>query len=212
MKKTVVITGCSTGIGYHLAKAYLAKGYEVFGSVRKETDADKLRTELPGITPLLFDVTDEAAIQTAAKSVEEKLAGRYLDLLINNAGVAVSGPLMLLDMEEMRKQFEINVFGLLRVTQLFLPLLGAVEKQLHPPGKIINISSVAGQLVFPFLGPYAASKHALEALSHSLRRELLPHGIQVVIVGPSGIKTPLWKSSKTCSKNVAKKCGNRHGT
>lgn len=193
MKKSVLISGVSTGIGYHLLKVYSERDYQVFGSVRKQNDAEQLLEEFPEFTPLLFDVTDNEAIKAAVTIVEKKLNGQGLGILINNAGVAVSGPLMLLELEEFQRQFDINVFGLLRLTKACLPLLGASENLGHPPGKILNISSISGKVGYPFLGAYASSKHAVEGLSHSLRRELLPFGIDVILIAPGSIKTPIWE-------------------
>lgn len=191
--KHVLITGASTGIGFAAAEAFIAKGYHVYGSVRKQIDAEKLQERLgKGFTPLLFDVTDEAAIKAAAQKLEAEIGKEGLACLINNAGVAVSGPMHLVPIDELRFQFEVNLFGLMAVTQAFLPLLGAKENPGHAPGRIIMISSVGGKLAAPFLGPYSASKHALEAVSHSLRRELQVYGIDVIIVGPGAVKTPIW--------------------
>ena len=205
MSKSVVITGISTGIGYNLAKEYARRGYQVFGSIRSEKDRERLSKELPDVNLLMFDVVDEQAIQAAAKEVASKLEGKGLDLLINNAGMVVSGPLMLLDMEEFKKQYDINVFGMLRVSQAFLPMLGAVEDSVHPPGTIINIGSVTGQIAFPFAGAYSSSKFAVEGLSHSLRRELLPFGVKVVLIAPASVKTPIWnkESATTIPDSVA---------
>lgn len=191
--KHVLVTGASTGIGFAAAQAFIAKGYHVYGSVRKQADADKLQQELgKQFSPLLFDVTDGPAITAAAKKVEAEIGKEGLACLVNNAGVAVSGPMQLVPIDEMRFQFEVNLFGLLAVTQAFLPLLGAKENPGHAPGRIIMISSVGGKIAAPFLGPYVASKHALEGLSHSLRRELQIYGIDVIIVGPGAVKTPIW--------------------
>lgn len=191
--KNIVITGASTGIGYALCKIYLDAGYRVFGSVRKQADADRLQSELgKGIHPMLFDVTHQEDVEAAAAEVKVALKGEGLALLINNAGIATSGPLMLQPLDELRKQFEINVIGLFGVTQAFLPLLGAVKNAPHPPGRIINISSVGGKIAAPFLGAYSGSKHALEGMSESLRRELQLYGIDVIVVGPGAIKTPIW--------------------
>ncbi|MEL7002768.1 MAG: SDR family NAD(P)-dependent oxidoreductase, partial [Bacteroidota bacterium] len=193
MNKTVLITGISSGIGYHLARTYTEKGYQVFGSIRSEADKLRLSKELPDLHLLMFDITDNDAIKRAIKELEAQLQGNGLDILINNAGMVVSGPLMLLEIDEFKRQYDINVFGLLRVTQACLPLLGAVENPNHKPGMIINISSVTGQIAFPFAGAYSSSKFAIEGLSHSLRRELLPFGIRVVIIGPASVKTPIWE-------------------
>lgn len=194
ISKTVVITGISSGIGLSTAQAFLQKEYRVFGSVRKSADASRLQAELgANFTPLLFDVCDSEAIKKAAQQVSEILDGRGLGGLVNNAGIAIGGPLLYLPMAEFRKQLEVNVIGLMDVTQQFLPLLGARENHPDAPGKIINISSVSGKIAFPILGPYVASKHALEALSHSLRRELMLYGIDVIIIGPGAVKTPIWE-------------------
>lgn len=191
--KSILITGTSSGIGYHAAQTFLENGYRVFGSVRKEEDAQRLEKEFGSrVTPLVFDVCDEEAVQKAVATVERELEDDGLGGLINNAGIAVGGPLLHLSKEVFRKQLEVNVWGQFNVIQAFLPLLGARENHLAAPGRIINISSVSGKLAYPFLVPYAASKHALEALSHGLRRELLVYGIDVVIVGPGAVKTPIW--------------------
>ena len=199
--KSAVITGASTGIGYACAAALLEHDYRVFGSVRRAEDGERLRHEFgPGFTPLIFDVTDATAVQQAAETVEVLLAGRGLSALINNAGIAEAGPLQYLPMAQLRSVFETNVFGVIQVTQAFLPLLGAGPAPFgrHPaeetpkPGRIINISSVSGRIAFPFLGPYAASKHALEALSDALRRELLVYGIDVIVIEPGSVRTPIW--------------------
>jgi NAD(P)-dependent dehydrogenase (short-subunit alcohol dehydrogenase family) len=191
--KHVLITGASTGIGYGTAEAFLAKGYHVYGSVRKQADADRLKAELgANFTPLLFDVTDTQGIQAAVKQLENEIGNEGLACLVNNAGVATSGPVMLQPIDDFRYQFEVNLFGLLAVTQAFLPLLGATKNPKFPPGRIIMISSVGGKLSGPFLGAYSASKHALEGMTGSLRRELQLYGIDVIVVAPGAIKTPIW--------------------
>jgi NAD(P)-dependent dehydrogenase (short-subunit alcohol dehydrogenase family) len=195
--KTVVITGVSTGIGYDAARYLLENGYQVWGSVRRQADADRLQAELgANFTPLLFDVTDEQAIKEAAVQVEKQLDGRGLNGLINNAGIAVSGPLMHIPLDKFRQQLEINLVGALAAIQAFLPLLGARQNPGHPPGRIVNISSVSGSIVYPFFGPYAASKHGLEVISHALRRELRPYGIDVIIIAPGSVQTPIWDKAE----------------
>lgn len=190
--KSIVITGVSTGIGYDVAKTLVGYGWRVFGTVRQQADADRLQQEMGvGFTPLLFDVTDEMAIQTAVVHVQAVLAGAGLTALINNAGIAEPAPLMHMALADFRRHLEINVTGVLAVTQAFLPLLGAQRDWPHAPGRIINISSVSGRIVYPFMGAYAASKHALEALSDALRRELLLYGIDVILIEPGTVKTPI---------------------
>lgn len=162
--------------------------------MRKEEDANSLKVELgSGFTPLLFDVTDSEAVLRAAGEVEGAVDGAGLAGLINNAGTALAGPLMHQPLDEVRQHFEVNVFGLISVTQAFLPLLGAKEHPAHKPGRIVNVSSVSGKVAEPFIGAYAGSKHAVEAISDSLRRELLLYGIDVIVIRPGAVKTPIWE-------------------
>lgn len=196
--KNILITGASTGIGYDLVKVFLAKGYTVYGSVRKPSDAERLRKEFgDAYRPLIFDVTDHEAIDKVAKSLLKEIGNEGLGGLINNAGIAVGGPLMELTIDDYRKQFEVNVFGLIKVTQAFLPLLGARNEHQQLPGKIIQISSIAGDFGMPFMSAYASSKHAVEGISESLRKELLLFGIDVVVIQPGPIKTPIWDKGIT---------------
>ena len=193
----VVVTGVSTGIGWAITKTLTQHGLHVFGSVRKAADAERLSAEFgASFTPLLFDVTDETAVHESANLVRQKLNGQTLFGLVNNAGVAVPGPLLHLPIAELRKQMDINVTGQVIVTQAFAPLLGADRSLQGKPGRIVNISSVAGKMAMPFVGPYAMSKHALEAFSESLRRELMLYGIDVIIIGPGAIVTPIWDKAQ----------------
>ncbi|MEM1321810.1 MAG: SDR family oxidoreductase [Bacteroidota bacterium] len=192
-QKNYLVTGASTGIGYGIAAYLLKQGGRVLGSVRKEADAQRVREQLGAqFHPLIFDVCDEPAIGRAAEEVQELLAGQGLAGLVNNAGIAVSGPMMHLPISEVQRQLDINVLGVLRVTKAFLPLLGAQKPAAFPPGRIVNISSVSGRIAAPFVGPYAISKHGLEALTHSLRRELLIYGIDAISIQPGAVKTPIW--------------------
>ena len=191
--KKVIITGVSTGIGYSSAKILCNAGYKVYGSVRTIEDAERVSTELgENLNPLIFDVTDLSAIRENAKRVQSDLReGEYLAGLINNAGVAMGGPVTLIETNVFRKQFDINFFGLIDVTKEFLPMLGA-EKTSKKGGKIINISSISGKRAHPFVAPYTASKFAVEAFSDSLRRELLIYGVDVILIEPGPIKTAIW--------------------
>ncbi|MEQ6167504.1 SDR family oxidoreductase [Ekhidna sp. MALMAid0563] len=194
--QNVLITGVSTGIGYELVKIFVEKGYNVFGSVRKQADADRLSGELgEHFHPMIFDLTDFEAIENAAKWLEGEIGSEGLGCLVNNAGIAVGGPFVDLKIEDFRQQFEVNVFGLIKVTQAFLPLLGARENHSTAPGKIMQISSVSGRMGMPFVSPYVGSKHAVEGITESLRKELLVFGIDVVLIEPGPIKTPIWKKS-----------------
>lgn len=191
--RSVVVTGVSTGIGKGIAEVLIGKGQRVFGSVRRQVDADRLQQEFGDrFSPLIFDVTDAAAVTSAAEIVRKSLAGARLAGLVNNAGIAVSGPLLELRADELRRQLEINLVAPLTVTQAFAALLGMDAALTGPPGRIVNISSVTGRSGLPFVGAYAASKHGLEGLSESLRRELLQFGIDVIIVAPGTVATPIW--------------------
>lgn len=195
--RSVVVTGASTGIGAATARVLLRHGLRVFGSVRKAQDAERLKAELgEGFTPLLFDVTDESAVKEAAQRVRSILGGETLHGLVNNAGIGVGGPLLLLTLEDLRRQFEVNVFGVVSVTQAFAPLLGTDRGLRGAPGRIVNMSSVGGKLGMPFLAPYVASKHALEGLSQCLRRELLVYKIDVIVIGPGAVATPIWDKTE----------------
>ena len=200
MKKSVVITGVSTGIGYGATMEFQKHGYHVFGSVRKPKDAIKLKKEFgEDFTPLIFDITNQKSVIESAKLVEEKLEGKGLAGLINNAGAAQGAPLMHMPIEVFRQHLEVLVVGQLIVTQAFLPLLGANKNCSFRPGKIINISSINGKMPAPFIGGYVASKYALEGLSKTLRIELQLYGIDVIIVGPGIIKTPIWDKAEEIS-------------
>ena len=191
--KSIVVTGASTGIGAGTVKVLIQKGFRVFGSVRKDADAARLSAEFgTSFVPLIFDVTDAPAVRAGAAKVEAMLAGETLAGLVNNAGVAVAGPLLHLDIDELRKQFDVNLIGQLIVTQAFAPLLGADPDRKGAKGRIVMISSISGTNAAPFVGPYSASKFALEGLSESLRRELMVHGIEVIVIAPGAVATPIW--------------------
>lgn len=191
--RSIVITGASTGIGHACAKFLLDKGFRVFGSVRKPSDADRLKAEFgANFTPLVFDVTDEAAVHRAAGEVRAQLGGEKLAGLVNNAGIAVSGAVLDLSPDDFRRQFEVNVIGPIIATQAFAPLLGADPSLRGPPGRIVMISSIAGKIGNPLMAAYSASKHAVNGLSEGLRREMMLFGIDVVIIAPGAVKTPIW--------------------
>ncbi len=190
--KSVVVTGVSTGIGWGITKVLTGQGVRVFGSVRKAADADRLKQEFGDrFVPLIFDVTDEAAVRAAAEQVRVALDGEPLMGLVNNAGVAVAGPLLHLPIADFRQQIEVNLTGVVATTQAFAPLLKGDRA-----GRIVNISSVGGKNGSPFMGPYNASKFALEGLSESLRRELMLFGIDVIVVAPGAVATPIWGKAK----------------
>ncbi|MBA4100564.1 MAG: oxidoreductase [Rhodospirillum sp.] len=194
--RSIVITGASTGIGWATAKLLLERGFRVFGSVRNPADAGRLEAEFgANFTPLLFDVTDQPAVLAAAREVRAALGGATLAGLVNNAGIAVAGPLLELPIDEFRRQMDVNVIGPVIVTQAFGPLLGSDPSLTGPKGRIVMVSSVSGKVGAPLTAPYVASKHAIEGLSESLRRELMLFGIDVIIVAPGPVKTPIWSKA-----------------
>jgi NAD(P)-dependent dehydrogenase (short-subunit alcohol dehydrogenase family) len=203
MTKDAMVTGASTGIGRGAVRVLTGRGWRVFAGVRKPADADSLRQEFgDAAAPVLFDVTDAAAVRAAADEVRAKLGGRTLQGLVNNAGMGVGGPLAHEPVDEIRRVFEVNVFGAVTVSQAFIPLLGADRALTGGPGRIVNITSVAGRLAPPFLGDYAMSKHALEAFTDSLRRELMIYGIDVIAIGPGAVATPIWDKAEKADETV----------
>ena len=191
--KSVVVTGASTGIGWACVKVLIASGFRVFGSVRKEADAERLaRAFGTNFTPLLFDVTDEGAVASAAKTVDAALGGETLAGLVNNAGVSVPGPLLELKIADFKRQLDVNLVGPLIVTQAFAPLIGVDRSRKGAPGRIVMMSSVGGRNAMPLLGAYAASKFGLEGMSESLRRELMLFGVDVIVIAPGSVATPIW--------------------
>jgi NAD(P)-dependent dehydrogenase (short-subunit alcohol dehydrogenase family) len=209
--KSVVVTGASTGIGWGCCKVLIASGFRVFGSVRKQIDADRLTGEFgANFMPVIFDVTDEAAVAAGARQVETALGGEMLFGLVNNAGIAVPGPLLYTKIDDFKHQIEVNLTGQLIVTQAFAPLLGADRSRKGAPGRIVMISSVGGKNASPFVGPYNASKFALEGLSESLRREFMLFGIDVIIVAPGAVATPIW--DKADAVDVSQFANTPYGT
>ena len=192
MTKSVLITGASKGIGRATAFYLHEKGWRVFAGVRKQADADSLAEESSSqIRPIFIDVTKEDMIAESAETVASEVGEAGLQGLVNNAGVALFGPLEFLPLDEYRKQFEINVFGQIAVTQAFMPL---IRKGL---GRIVNIASMSGRFASPFLSPYSSSKFAFEAISDALRRELAPWDINVAVIEPGTIATPIWEKTRS---------------
>ncbi|HZS78552.1 MAG TPA: SDR family NAD(P)-dependent oxidoreductase [Ktedonobacteraceae bacterium] len=192
--KTIVITGCSSGFGRVTALQLARSGWHVFATVRREADRESLLVEAANqgckenLGVLLCDITDGAQIADLAKTISSEVS--RLDALLNNAGTAYAGPLELVSPDDLRQQFEINVIAHVAVTQALLPLLKAAK------GIIINVSSVSGRVATPVIGPYAASKFALEAISDAWRVELAHFGVRVVLIEPSSSTTGIWNTSK----------------
>lgn len=191
-RPTVLVTGVSSGIGHAIAEDLLTRGYAVLGSVRRAQDALPLQQGWPEtFVPLQFDVTDTEALPAIVQQVEALVAGRGLKALVNNAGVFFGGPQMHQPLSEVRKAFDVNVFGMLAVTQAFLPLLGARRDRTFPAGRIVNIGSVSGALTVPFMTTYSMTKHAVEALTQGFRRELSIYGIEVCAIEPGMIRSKM---------------------
>jgi NAD(P)-dependent dehydrogenase (short-subunit alcohol dehydrogenase family) len=194
--KSVVITGVSTGIGNGTAAEFCRRGWRVFGSVRQVEQADALQREWGDrFTPLVMDVTDAGAVKAAAETVRAALGDNGLDGLVNNAGLSIAGPLHLQPPDDVRQQLEVNVLGIVHAVQAFLSLLRRPRGAATRPGRIVNVGSSSGRIAFPFVGAYAASKHAVEGLSDSLRRELLIYGVDVIVIEPGAIDTPIWEKA-----------------
>jgi len=197
---SVVITGTSTGIGRATALRLDAEGHRVFAGVRCEDDGEALRRDASDrLTPIPLDVTDTGAIEVAVKSVEARVGEAGLAGVVNNAGIGVGGPIEFVEIDDWRRQFEVNVFGPAAVIQAFLPLLRRAR------GRIVNVSSAAGRVSHPVIGAYCASKFALEALSDSLRVEVRGSGISVSVVEPGFIETPMLDKAKAITAEAIEK-------
>jgi NAD(P)-dependent dehydrogenase (short-subunit alcohol dehydrogenase family) len=186
MSATVVVTGASTGIGRVTALRLAHSGFDVLAGVRREEDGAALRSEDARVEPVIVDVTDADQVAALARRV----GGGPLVGLVNNAGIAVAGPLEGVPLNEIRRQYEVNVFGLLAVTQALLEPLRVAR------GRIVNIGSIGGRLGTPFVGPYSSSKAAVRSLSASLRRELRPWKIHVALIEPGALDTPIWRKGE----------------
>jgi len=198
-KGSVVVTGASRGIGEACALHLDKLGFQVFAGVRKKADGKALKQKASSkLIPILIDVTNAASITSAVETVTNSVKDIGLAGLVNNAGIAVAGPLEFLPISELQKQLEVNVIGQIAVTQAFLPLIRKGK------GRIVNLGSKEGRIAMPFLGPYCASKFAMEALTDSLRMELRPWSIPVSIVEPGTIATPILEKSIAAAEEVVR--------
>lgn len=194
----VLITGASSGIGQATALHLDRLGFRVFAGVRRDADGSRLRRQASErLTPVLLDVTDPGSI-AAARDTVQRLAPDGLAGLVNNAGIVVAAPLEVLPLDRLRQQLEVNVVGVVAVTQAFLPLVRAAR------GRIVNVSSINGRVTVPVIGAYAASKHALEAVTDACRLELRRWGIHVVAIQPGAIRTPIWETSRAHAREIAR--------
>lgn len=181
----VLVSGASTGIGAACAQHLAGLGFNVFAGVRKAEDAARISGAR--IEPVMLDVTDDASVAAAAEQIRGAVGNSGLAGLVNNAGIAVAGPLEFVDIEDFKRQLEVNVVGVLRTTQAMLPLIRVGNR-----GRIVNMSSIGGRVAVPLVGPYNASKFALEGMSDTLRRELRPWRIHVAVIEPGAVATPIW--------------------
>ncbi len=187
--KSVLITGASTGIGREIAQHLDRLGWRVFAGVRKQLDAETLQQDAsPELQTLILDVTDADSIRAAIARVGEVVGDSGLDALINNAGISVNGAMEFITMDELREQFEVNFFGLVAMTQAALPLIRKADR-----GRIVHMGSIGGRQAAPLLGPYSATKYAIEAIGEAQRRELQVWGIEVIVIEPGAIATPIWQ-------------------
>lgn len=197
LARSVLITGASTGIGFAAARHFASIGWTVFAGVRSAKDSAALVDGAGGdLRPLILDVTKDEDVRAAADVIAAALGNRRLTGLVNNAGIAKMGPLALQPMKDFEAHFAVNVFGMLRMTQAAVPLLGADPAREGPPGRIVTITSVGGRIAAPFLGAYTATKHANEAMTDTLRRELSIYGIDAIAVGPGSVRTPIWDKAE----------------
>jgi NAD(P)-dependent dehydrogenase (short-subunit alcohol dehydrogenase family) len=194
--EAVLVTGASTGIGRAIVERLSQGGTHVFAAVRDLSTVD----EHPLVTPVRLDVTSAEEAKAAADTVRDGLGDRKLRGIVNNAGIAVGGPLEFVDLDEVRRQFEVNVFGQVAVTQAFLPILR--ERGPADP-RIVFTSSIGGRVASPFIAPYAGSKHALNGMAESLRRELMPWGFRVSVLAPATVSTPIWDKATDQVKDAA---------
>ena len=194
----VLVTGASTGLGEQICKCLASHQYSVLAGVRNAQDGERLVAQVgKTVHPLLLDVTDEAMINTAKEAATAIIGDQSLVAIINNAGIVISGASLYIPVAEWQKQFDVNLFGAIRVTNTFFPLLVKKNDSADAhPRRIINMSSVSGLFASPFMGPYASSKYALEGMSDSLRRELYMYDVQVVLLEPASIRTPIWTKAK----------------
>lgn len=199
----VLITGSSTGIGEACALDLAGRGFTVYAGVRKEADGERLVAQARGgsIKPVIVDVTDQATIDAAVKEIEAAVGAAGLAGVVNNAGVARGGPIEHLTVDDWREQFEVNVFGQLAVIRATLPLVRSAK------GRIVLMGSIGGRLATPMIGPYCATKHAIEAIGDTLRLELQPWGIGVSIIEPGAVKTPIWAKGRETAAALPERLG-----
>jgi NAD(P)-dependent dehydrogenase (short-subunit alcohol dehydrogenase family) len=196
---SILVTGASTGIGEACALHFDRLGWQVFAGVRREEDGKRLKADSVGqLEPVILDVADQASVDRGVKEVAAALGGAGLTAVVNNAGIAVGGPVEYLPLDDWRRQFEVNVIGHVAVTQAVLPLL----RKSGARGRIVFIGSIGGRVASPLVGPYAASKHAIEAIGEALRHELASTGIRVSVIEPGAVRTPIWDKGQSSADDI----------
>lgn len=199
MEKYVLITGASSGLGKETAQKLAQEGYKVFAGVRKQEDKESLEDLNPNITAVFLDVTNDDSVNNAFETISAATNSLYA--LVNNAGIALAGPVEYIPVDILKQQFDVNVFGAIRVAQKFLPLMKNHE------AKIVNISSMASYGIFPFISPYCVSKRSLDMFFNSLLLECKMPDLKVVSIKPGTVRTPIWdKSLAVCEKNMEFLC------
>lgn len=206
MDKYIIITGASSGLGKETAKKLAQEGYKIFAGVRKQQDKESLESIHPNITGIFLDVTNEESVQKAFDIISQQT--KEIFALINNAGIALGGPVEYLPIEMLKKQFDVNVFGAILMAQKFLPLMNGKDN------RILNISSMASYGVFPFVSPYCASKRALDMFFNSLLIECKHKNLKIISIKPGVVSTPIWnKSVDACEEafeNVSQECREKY--
>ncbi|HZY99794.1 MAG TPA: SDR family NAD(P)-dependent oxidoreductase [Candidatus Baltobacteraceae bacterium] len=197
--RAIVVSGASTGIGAATATLLAGEGFVVFAGVRNEDDAQRLSALSANVRAIRLDVTQADSLASAAESIRE--SGIALHGIVSNAGIALGGPLEHLPIDELRRQFEVNVFGALATAQTFIPLLA------EDRARIVFVGSISGRLAAPYIGPYSASKFALRALADAMRLELAPAGISVSLIEPGPVKTPIWGKGRASAADIGARLG-----
>jgi len=198
-KGSILITGASTGIGEACTLHFAGLGWQVFAGVRRDQDGDRLKASADGLVlPVEMDVTDLASVERGVKAIGAELNGAGLTALVNNAGIAVGGPVEYVPLEEWRRQLEVNVIGQIAVTQAVLPML----RRSGARGRIVFMGSIGGRMASPLIAPYSASKHAIEAIGEAMRHELASTGIRTVVIEPGAVRTPIWDKGQSAADDI----------
>ncbi len=198
-KGSILVTGASTGIGEACALHFAELGWQVFAGVRRDQDGERLKASAKGaLQPIEMDVTDLASVERGVKAISTALDGEGLTAVVNNAGIAVGGPVEYVPLEDWRRQMEVNVIGQVAVTQAVLPLL----RRSGSRGRIVFMGSIGGRTASPLIAPYSASKHAIEAIGEAMRHELASTGIRVVVIEPGAVRTPIWDKGQSAADEI----------